>query len=105
MYMQLQGGSVTVGTGSVYVTGVSGVHRTGDYSYVSVKANSVYPTEDKKDNYTACKVRLYQNDSTSTAISYEYTVKEGTGCAMYFATHLRIVKETDYEKHIKKHRE
>lgn len=24
---------------------------------------------------------------------------------MYFATHLRIVKETDYEKHIKKHRE
>ncbi len=100
-----RGGSVTVGTGSVYVTGVSGVHRTGDYSYVSVKANSVYPTEDKKDNYTTCKVRLYQNDGTSTAISYEYTVKEGTGCAMYFATHLRIVKETDYEKHIKKHRE
>lgn len=60
VYAATGGGSVTVGTGSVYVTGVSGVHRTGDYSYVSVKANSVYPTEDKKDNYTTCKVRLYQ---------------------------------------------
>lgn len=79
VYAATGGGSVTVGIGSVYVTGVSGVHRTGDYSYVSVKANSVYPTEDKKDNYTTCKVRLYQNDSTSTAISDEYTVKEGTG--------------------------
>ena len=78
VYAATGGDSVTVGTGSVYVTGVSGVHRTGDYSYVSVKANSVYPTEYKEDNYTRCKVRLYKNDSTSTAISNEYIITEGS---------------------------
>lgn len=71
---------VTVGTGSIYVTGVKGVTRTTDYNYVNVKANSVYPTGNyDTDNFTKCKTRIYKNDSTSTAISNSVTLTEGSG--------------------------
>ncbi len=73
-------GSVTVGTGSIFVTGVSGVSRTTNYSYVQIKANSVYPTGNyDKDNYTKCKTAIYKNDSTSTMISNVYILTEGSG--------------------------
>lgn len=72
--------SVTVGTGSIFVTGVSGVSRTTNYDYVQVKANSVYPKGNyKEDNYTKCKTAIYKNDSTSTRISNIYILTEGKG--------------------------
>ncbi len=72
-------GQVRVGMNSVYVTGASGVSRTRNYSYVSVKANSVYPTGTySQDNFTKCKTRLYKNDSTSTSISNAVTLTEGS---------------------------
>ena len=71
-------GTITVSSGSVYKTAVSGASRTGNYSYVHVRATSVYPTGTyTEDNYTKCKTRLYKNDSTSTAISDSYTLTEG----------------------------
>ncbi|MCM1288353.1 MAG: hypothetical protein NC240_08575 [Clostridium sp.] len=73
-------GSVTVDIGCTFRTGVSGVSRTTSYSYVQVKANSVYPTGTyKEDNFTKCKTALYKNDSTSTRISSIYTLTEGSG--------------------------
>lgn len=73
-------GSVTVGTGSIYVTGAYGVTRTTNYDYVLVKANSVYPTGNyTTDNFTKCKTAIYKNDNTSTRISNVYTLTEGNG--------------------------
>lgn len=71
-------GQVIVGTRCNFVTGVSGVTRTTNYSYVEVKADSVYPIGIyDTDNFTRCKVQLYVNDSTSTAISNSVTLTEG----------------------------
>ncbi|MGN0151905.1 MAG: hypothetical protein ACI39Q_05470 [Wujia sp.] len=73
-------GSVTVGTGSVFITGASAVERTTNYDYVQVKANSVYPTGSySSDNFTKCKTAIYRNDNTSTRISNVYTLTEGNG--------------------------
>lgn len=53
--------------------------RTTKYSYVSVKANSVYPTgEYDKDKFTKCKTQLFHVTSHE-AISKKYTLTEGKG--------------------------
>ena len=55
--------------------------RTTKYGYVSVKANSVYPTgEYKKDNFTKCKTHLFHVTSHK-AISNKVTLTEGKGYA------------------------
>ncbi|MBD5096477.1 MAG: hypothetical protein HDT40_05615 [Lachnospiraceae bacterium] len=72
--------SVTVPAGCLLVTGVSGVTRTTNYSYVQVKANSIYPTGNyDKDTFTKCKTVICKNDSTNTKISNVYTLTEGSG--------------------------
>lgn len=70
--------TVQVGTGSTFVTGVSNASRTGNYNYVYVNIESVYPVEGK-DNFTKCKVRIYKGDWTGAAFSNEYTLTEGYG--------------------------
>lgn len=76
---QTGSGSVTVPAGCILVTGAYGVPRTTNYSYVQVKANSVYPTGNyDKDTFTKCKTVICQND-TNTIISATYTLTEGSG--------------------------
>ena len=71
--------TVTVGTGSVYTTGVVGVSRSGNYAYVDVNIISVYPLDNREDNFTKCRVRIYKNDKTGAAFSNEYTLSETDG--------------------------
>ena len=71
-------GNVTVPVNCVSTLAVNGATRTTNYSYVSVKANSVTPIPPySTDNFTKCKVRLFKHDSTGTCISNNYTLTEG----------------------------
>ncbi|MCM1288827.1 MAG: hypothetical protein NC240_11005, partial [Clostridium sp.] len=70
--------TVQVGTGSVFVNGVSKASRTGNYNYIYVNVESVYPVEGK-DTFTKCKVRIYKCDWTGAAFSNIYTLTEGNG--------------------------
>lgn len=70
--------TVQVGKDSVFVNGVSKASRSGDYNYVYVNIQSVYPLEGK-DNFTKCKVRIYKCDWTGAAFSNIYTLTEGNG--------------------------
>lgn len=70
--------TVQVGTGSTFVTGVSNASRTGNYNYIYVNIQSVYPLQGT-DNFTKCKVRVYKRDWTGAAFSNEYTLTEGYG--------------------------
>lgn len=83
VFAQTGSGQVKVNAGSVYSIGVQGVTRSGAYSYVEVKADSVYPPEGY-DNFTHCKTKLTENNITKTVISDEYRLIEGTGyCKVY----------------------
>lgn len=72
-------GFVTVPAGCILVTGAYDVPRTTNYSYVQVKANSVYPTGNyDEDTFTKCKTVICKND-TNEIISNTYTLTEGRG--------------------------
>lgn len=76
---QTGSGSVTVPAGCILVTGAYGVPRTTNYSYVQVKANSIYPTGNyDEDTFTQCKTVICKND-TNEKISGAYTLTEGSG--------------------------
>lgn len=67
-------GRVKVPKGSTFVDARTGIKRSLNYNYVKVKADSVYPIEEgKEDTYTRCKTRLYYK---TTAISKEVTLEE-----------------------------
>lgn len=70
--------------------------RTTKYGYVSVRANSVYPTgEYDKDNYTKCKTQLFHVTSHK-AISEKYTLTEGKGYTkVYIAEGYKDVTEVN----------
>lgn len=70
--------TIQVEKGSVFVNGVSNASRTGNYNYVYVNIESVYPIEGK-DTFTKCKVRIYKRDWTGAAFSDIYTLTEGKG--------------------------
>ena len=75
-------GRVTVPTDCKYVTAKKNVSRSCKYSYAIVKADSVYPVENgKEDTYTRCKTRLYCG---KTPISSEVILKENN------LTHINI---------------
>ncbi len=55
-------GTVKVEKGCVMKLAKSNIHRSLDYSYVMVKANSVYPVlEGAVDDYVKCRTRIYSN--------------------------------------------
>lgn len=71
-------GTVRVADKGVMTQAVVGATRTRRYSYVSVKADSVYPDKTGiKDDYTKCKARLYHNTESNVCISESYTLVEG----------------------------
>lgn len=72
-------GTVRVSDDGVMIQTVVGATRSGKYSYVSIKARSVYPTEDyAEDTYTRCKTRLYHNKISNLCISDTYVLVEGS---------------------------
>lgn len=73
-------GHVTVPLNCVYVTGVTGVSRTTNYSYVEVGAYTIYPAETGvSDNYSKCRVRVYKNSNANALISGTTIVEENQG--------------------------
>lgn len=68
-------GTVKVPTGSTFVVAKTKIKRSKNYDYAIVKANSVYPVEEgKEDTYTRCKTRLFYGE---TPISDVITLTEG----------------------------
>lgn len=59
-----------------YRTDISTV-RSGNYSYVEEKINSVYPTNGGNDTYTQVSVGIY--NQSGQAISGQYVLDETTG--------------------------
>ena len=74
-------GSFTVPVGSRFFVAKSDISRTGSYSYIKVKAESVIPTsEGVSDTYTKCKAKLFLNGSVR---SDEKVLTEGTQYKLY----------------------
>lgn len=70
---------VRVPTDCVMKIAKANLTRTGNYSYVTVTADSVYPTDGSTDNFTKCKTKLTENKVVSPyEISEVYTLVEGT---------------------------
>ena len=56
-----------------------GLSRSTAYSYVSVKAESVYPVGTySNDNYKYCKTQIYHNTIGNTPISKKVQLMEGS---------------------------
>ena len=54
--------------------------RTGNYSYVTVTADSVYPTDGSTDEFTRCRTKLTENKVSPRDISDVWTLTEGISC-------------------------
>ena len=67
-------GTVNVSRDMHFSLAKAGITRTGRYSVVLVKANSVYPLDGSTDRFRNCRTRLYGN---GYAISGIYVLHEG----------------------------
>lgn len=76
-------GTVRVPTNKVMVP-ASTFTRSGSKTFVNVKVNSVYPTEEKPDTYENCIAQIYSAEVVPAPV-YKYPIsdplriKEGTG--------------------------
>lgn len=72
-------GTCRVPKNGYQVSGKQGITRTGKYSYVKVRANSVAPVPPYLiDNFSKCKARLFNSNNTLKAITDWYTLTEGS---------------------------
>ncbi len=68
---------VRVPTGCAMHLAKANLTRTGNYSYVTVTADSVYPTDGSTDEFTRCRTKLTENKVSPLDISKVYTLTEG----------------------------
>ena len=77
-YAQSGSGTVTVLPNQGMTQAETNRHRSGDYSYVDVRAHSVYPPGDYViELYFHCKTRLYKSNTNAQSISEVFTLTEG----------------------------
>ncbi len=71
---------VRVPTGCAMHLAKANLTRTGNYSYVTVTADSVYPTDGSTDEFTRCRTKLTENKVSPRDISDVWTLTEGISC-------------------------
>lgn len=71
---------IRVPTGCAMHLAKANLTRTGNYSYVTVTADSVYPTDGSTDEFTRCRTKLTENKVSPRDISDVWTLTEGISC-------------------------